>query len=187
MTAAGNDRIGIPVFAADAGMQGISFLRAGGLSRAGFIGMFQRVKLLIGSVAAALTPAGVVGIPAGFGAGGSLRGVVEQVMVQRCQPRIGGVAAAGAGVVGVPAIFRAGGGLRGMVEQVVVQSCQLRIGGVATALTPAGVVGVPAGFGAGGGLRGVVEQVMFKRCQLRIGGVVAAIIQIGRASCRERV
>ena len=81
VAAAGNDGVGIAVLAADAGMQGIPRLRAGGLNCAGFIGMSQRVKLLIGGVAAA--GAGVVLLPALFRAGGGLAGMADQVVVVR--------------------------------------------------------------------------------------------------------
>ena len=82
--------------------------------------MVQNRQLRIGGVAAALAPAGVVGVPALFGTGGGFRGVVDQVVVQNRQLRIGGVAAAGAGVVGVPADFRTGRRLRFVMHQIVV-------------------------------------------------------------------
>ena len=69
VAAAGNDGVGIAVLAADAGMQGIPRLRAGGLNRVGFIGMSQRTNIPIGAVVAA--GAGIVGAPALFRAGGA--------------------------------------------------------------------------------------------------------------------
>ena len=72
----------------------------------------------IGTVVAA--GAGIVGIPAGLGAGSGLAGMGNRVMSQRRQLHIGAVVAAGAGVIVLPALFRAGGSLRGMGDQVVV-------------------------------------------------------------------
>ena len=66
---AGNNGVDIAGLAADAGMQDMPLLRAGGLNRVGFIGMSQRTNIPIGAVVAA--GAGIVGAPALFRAGGA--------------------------------------------------------------------------------------------------------------------
>ena len=66
---AGNNGVDIAGLAADAGMQDMPLLRAGGLNRVGFIGMSQRTNIPIGAVVAA--GAGLVGAPALFRAGGA--------------------------------------------------------------------------------------------------------------------
>ena len=158
MAAAGNDGVGIAVLAADAGMQGMPRLRAGGLNRAGFIGMSQRVKLLIGGVAAAIALAGIVGAPALLGAGGGLTGMADQVVFLCGQFHIGTVVAAGAGIVGFPADFRTGRRLRGMGDRVVSLRRQFHIGTVVAA--GARIVGFPADFRTGRRLRFVMRQIM---------------------------
>ena len=70
----------------------------------------QRGLLRIGGVVAA--GAGLIGVPADFGAAGRLRIVRHVVVVQRGLLHVGGVVAAGAGFVGVPADMEAGRGLR---------------------------------------------------------------------------
>ena len=72
----------------------------------------------IGTVVAA--GAGVILLPADFGAGGSLRGMADQVVSSCGQFRIGTVVAAGAGVVLLPALFRTGRRLRFVMHQIVV-------------------------------------------------------------------
>ena len=66
---AGNNGVDIAGLAADAGMQDMPLLRAGGLNRVGFIGMSQRTNIPIGAVVAA--GAGIVGAPALLRAGGA--------------------------------------------------------------------------------------------------------------------
>ena len=78
----------------------------------------QRVQLGIGGVIAA--GAGVVGLPAGLDAGGSLCGMGNRVVSQRRQLFISAVVAAGAGVVGVPADLGTGSRLGLVVDQVVI-------------------------------------------------------------------
>ena len=116
----------------------------------------QRVQLRIGGVVAA--GAGIVGLPAGLGAGGSLCVMGNRVVSQRVQLCIGGVVAAGAGVVGLPAGLDAGGSLCGMGNRVMSQRRQLFISAVVAA--GAGVVGVPADLGTGSRLGLVVDQVV---------------------------
>ena len=84
--------------------------------------VFQRRDFHLGGVSAALTLAGVIFIPANFGAGGCLGVVVHQLVFQRRDFHLGGVSAALAlaGVICIPANFGAGGRLGVVVHQVVV-------------------------------------------------------------------
>ena len=80
--------------------------------------MSQCRQLGISGVVAA--GAGVVILPADFGAGRGFSVMVNRFMLKRLQLRIGGVVAAGAGIVILPADFGAGCSFTGMVDQVVV-------------------------------------------------------------------
>ena len=137
--------------------------------------VIQRRQLRIGGVVAAR--AGVVGPPAGLGAGGSLRGMGDRVVSQRRQLRIGGVVAAGAGIVGLPAGLGAGSGLAGMGNRVMSQRRQLLIGAVVAA--GAGSVGLPALFRAGGSLRGMGDQVVVVRIYIAENKGTTLVIAIG--------
>ena len=117
----------------------------------------------LGGVIAALTLAGVIFIPANFGAGGCLGVVVHQVVFQRKQLHLSGVIAAGAGIVFLPANFGAAGGLGVVMHQLVFQRRDFHLGGVSAALALAGVIFIPANFGAGGCFCVVVHQVVVVR------------------------
>ena len=82
--------------------------------------VFQRRQFHLGGVIAA--GAGIVFIPANFGAGGCLGVVMHQLVFQRRDFHLGGVSAALtlAGVIFIPANFGAGGRLCVVVHQVVV-------------------------------------------------------------------
>ena len=123
--------------------------------------VFQCRQFHLGGVIAA--GAGIVFIPANFGAGGGFGIVVYQIVFQRRQFHLGGVVAAGAGIVFVPADFGAGGRLRIVMYQIVFQRRELHLGGVSAALTLAGVIFLPANFGAGGRFCVVVHQVVVVR------------------------
>ena len=140
----------------------------------------------LGGVVAALTLAGVIFIPANFGAGGCLGVVVHQVVFQRKQFHLGGVIAALAlaGVVFIPANFGAGGRLGVVMHQLVFQRRDFHLGGVSAALALAGVIFIPANFGAGGRLCVVVHQVVVVRVRsiiwvyISIRSLVVAVVAV---------
>ena len=107
--------------------------------------MPQRGLLRIGGVVAAA--AGLIGVPADFGAGGRLRVVLHRVMPQRLLLHVGGVIAAGAGFVSVPADCGAGGSLCVVVLQIV--GIWVGVAVVAIAVSAVG----RSGAGRGGGWR----------------------------------
>ena len=144
-----------------AGVQRVAALSAGGLDDLfGIIVPGGRDFHLGGIIAAG---AGIVFIPANFGAGGRLRVVVHQIVFQRRQLHLGGVITAGAGIVFLPAGLGAGGRFGVVVHQLVFQRRDFHLGGVSAALALAGVIFLPANFGAGGRLGVVVHQVVVVR------------------------
>ena len=100
------------------------------------------------------TGAGLVGVPADGGTGGSLRGMVHQRMTQCRLLDIGGVGAAGAGLVGAPADGGAGGCLRGVVHEGV----GVRVGAAVVALAIR-AVGLRGAGRSGGLLMGSIVPV----------------------------
>ena len=151
----------IAVIAFFAGVQRVAAFSAGGLDDLfGIIVPGGGDFHLSGVIAAG---AGIVFIPANFGAGGRLGVVMHQVVFQRKQLHLSGVIAAGAGIVFLPANLGAGGGFGVVMHQLVFQRRDFHLGGVSAALTLAGIICIPANFGAGGCFCVVVHQVVVVR------------------------
>ena len=144
--------------------------------------VFQRRELHLGGVVAA--GAGIVFIPANFGAGGRFGVVMHQLVFQRREFHLGGVVAAGAGIVFLPANLGAGGGFGVVMHQLVFQRGDFHLGGVSAALALAGVIFIPANFGAGGRLGVVVHQVVVVRVRsiiqvyISIRSLVVAVVAV---------
>ena len=172
----------IAVLAFFAGVQRVADLFAGGLDDLFGIIVLECGNFHLGGVIAA--GAGIVFIPANFGAGGRLRIVVYQVVFQRKQLHLSGVIAAGAGIVFLPANFGAGGRFGVVMHQLVFQRRQFHLGGVSAALALAGFVGIPADLGAGGSLCVMVHHVVVVRVRsiiwvyISIRSLVVAVVAV---------